>query len=93
MNQPLSVDLLIEQACMSKSHFFRVFKDEIGMTPLDFILQERIKRAVHLLQTSDRSIKQVYLDCGFESRSYFNRVFKRFNQVSPSEFQARPHQD
>jgi AraC family transcriptional regulator len=87
LDQPLTVDLLSKKACMSKSHFFRVFKDELGVSPVDFILQERITRAVNLLRASDRSIKQVYLDCGFESRSYFNRVFKRYKKVSPREFQ------
>ena len=83
----LSIDELIKKACMSESHFYRVFKNELGISPVDFINNERIKLAVSLLHNPDRKIKDVYLECGFESRSYFNRVFKRIKKVSPSVYQ------
>ena len=53
----------------------------------DFINNERIKLAVSLLHSPGRKIKDVYLECGFESRSYFNRVFKRIKKVSPGTYQ------
>ena len=89
LDQPLRVDTLSEKACMSESHFYRVFKNELGFSPVDFINDERIKRASHLLQDPHRKIKDVYLACGFENRSYFNRVFRQKKHVSPSEYQAK----
>ena len=89
LDQPLRVDQLSEKACMSESHFYRVFKNELGFSPVDFINDERIKLAASLLQDPRRKIKEVYLECGFENRSYFNRVFKRKKNVSPSEYQAQ----
>ncbi len=74
---------------MSKSHFYRVFKNEVGVSPTDFINDERIGRAANMLKDPHRKIKEVYLECGFESRSYFNRLFKRKKQLSPGEFQLR----
>ncbi len=74
---------------MSESNFYRVFKNELGLSPVDFINTERIKLAVSLLQDPNRKIKNIYLECGFESRSYFNRVFKRMNKISPGAFQAK----
>lgn len=73
---------------MSESHFYRVFKNELGISPVEFINNERIKLAVSLLQDPKRTIKEVFMECGFESRSYFNRVFKRKKNVSPGEYQA-----
>ena len=89
LDEPLRVDTLSEKACMSESHFYRVFKNELGLSPVDFINDERIKLATDLLHNPQRKIKDVYLECGFETRSYFNRVFKRKKKVSPSEYQAK----
>ena len=74
---------------MSVSNFYRTFKSELGISPVEFINNERIKLAVGLLQDPKRSIKNVYLDCGFESRSYFNRVFKTRQNLAPGEYQSK----
>jgi AraC family transcriptional regulator len=86
LQETLNVDALSKQACMSPSHFYRTFKSELGISPIEFINAERIKQAVSLLQNPDISVKEVYLSCGFESRSYFNRVFKNHFQVSPGAY-------
>lgn len=85
----LPVETLSAMACMSTSHFYRTFKTELGVSPVEFINNERIKLAARLLQDSKRSVKDVYLDCGFESRSYFNRVFKNREKLSPGAYQAK----
>lgn len=89
LDRPLSVEELSRKAYMSESNFHRVFKNEMGLTPVDFINAERIKLAVSLLRDPARKVKDVYMECGFENRSYFNRIFKRFKQVSPTEFQGQ----
>ncbi|APU70350.1 AraC family transcriptional regulator [Christiangramia flava] len=89
LHKSISVEELSQKACMSESNFYRVFKNELGISPTDFINNERIKLAVSLLQNPKKMIKEVYLECGFESRSYFNRVFKARKSVSPGEFQAK----
>ena len=72
---------------MSESHFHRVFKNEIGISPIDFINNERIKLATRLLANPKIKIKEVYMRCGFDSRSYFNRMFRKKQQLSPTEYQ------
>lgn len=89
LHNPLSVKGLSRKACMSESNFYRVFKNELGISPTDFINNERIKLAVSLLQNPDKSIKEIYQECGFESRSYFNLVFKRRKKVAPGDYQSR----
>jgi len=88
LHNPLTVKSLSKKACMSESNFYRVFKNELGISPTDFINNERIKLAVSLLQNPNRSIKQVYQKCGFENRSYFNRVFKSRKKVAPGDYQS-----
>jgi AraC-like DNA-binding protein len=87
LHEPLSVDLLSQKVHMSASNFFRVFKNELGVSPVDYINQERIRLASSLLRDPKRKVKEVYLACGFNSLSYFNRVFKKSKKVSPSAFQ------
>lgn len=77
LDKPLTIAELSGKAYMSESHFHRVFKNELGISPVDFINNERIKLATRLLSDPTISIKEVYMRCGFDSRSYFNRMFRK----------------
>ncbi|MBR9922204.1 MAG: AraC family transcriptional regulator [Bacteroidetes bacterium] len=89
LDKPLTIEELSSKAYMSESNFHRVFKNELGISPVDFINNERIKLAASLLHDPKRKIKEVYMQCGFNSLSYFNRVFKRKKQLSPKEYQIK----
>jgi len=89
IRERLSIKLLSNKAYMSESHFYRVFRTELGVSPIDFINNERIKLAASLLQNPTKSIKDVFMESGFESRSYFNRLFKRTNQLTPQEYRKK----
>lgn len=89
LHEPLTVSDLSKKACMSESHFHKTFKEELGVTPIEYINSERIKLAVKLLKDPNKKIKEIYLECGFENRSYFNRLFKRKVQASPGEYQSK----
>ncbi len=89
LHEPLTIGALSKKACMSESHFYKTFKEELGITPIEYINSERIKLAVKLLKDPNRKIKEIYLECGFENRSYFNRLFKRKVQASPGEYQSK----
>lgn len=92
LHEDLDVERLSRKACMSVSHFHRVFKEELGTSPVEFINNERIKLASSLLKNQDLSIKEVFMCCGFENRSYFNRVFKRRQNSTPGEYQQKMRQ-
>ncbi|MEL6636702.1 MAG: AraC family transcriptional regulator [Bacteroidota bacterium] len=89
LDHPLTVETLSQKAHMSASNFHRVFKNELGISPIDFINNERIKLATSLLRDPNKKIKEIYLECGFNSLSYFNRVFKRQHKLSPREYQSQ----
>jgi AraC family transcriptional regulator len=89
LDEELSIDELSDKAYMSESNFYRVFKNELGLSPIAFINNERLKKAASLLKDPNRQIKEVYLECGFNSLSYFNRVFKRVYHMSPSAYQKQ----
>lgn len=86
LDRPLPVEQLAAEACMSASHFHRCFKDTFGLTPNAFVLRERIKRATWLLRSTQLSVSQVALECGFRQLSYFTRCFRKATGQPPSRF-------
>ena len=89
LDKNLTIKELSDKAYMSESNFHRVFKNELNLSPVDFINHERIKRASSLLRMPNKKIKEVYMECGFNSLSYFVRTFKRVHQVTPKEYQRK----
>lgn len=88
LDKSLTIKKLSEKIHMSESNFHRVFKNELNISPIEFINNERIKLATSLLQNPDKKIKEVYMECGFNSLSYFIRIFKRKKQLSPKAYQS-----
>lgn len=89
LDKPLSVGELSQKAYMSESNFHRVFKNELGVSPIEFINEERMRKATKLLQNTRKKIKEVCIECGFNSLSYFTRCFKKKHHVSPNEYRKR----
>ncbi|NML56135.1 helix-turn-helix domain-containing protein [Chryseobacterium cheonjiense] len=88
LHQKLSIESIAKMAYVSKSNFFRMFKDELGTSPNEFILQERISRAKELLRNRS-SIKETAYQTGFSDTNYFTRVFKQLVGVTPKSYQDR----
>ncbi|WP_312398539.1 helix-turn-helix domain-containing protein [Chryseobacterium sp.] len=88
LHQKLSIESIAKLAYVSKSNFFKMFKDELGTSPNEFILQERISRAKELL-ASQNSIKETAYQTGFSDVNYFTRVFKQFAGVTPKSYQNK----
>jgi AraC-like DNA-binding protein len=89
IREKLTIKELSSKAYMSESNFYKVFKNEMGCSPVDFINDERIRIASSLLQDPHSQVNQVSIECGFNSLSYFNRVFKKKHQLSPKAYQEQ----
>ena len=87
LTEKIGIELLCEKACMSKSVFFRLFKNAFGISPLEYIIRERIDLAKSLLKNPEVSITTACYQSGFNNLNYFARLFKRMEGVTPSEFQ------
>ena len=88
IRENLHLETLASQACMSKAHFVRTFKQELGLTPMDFVLKERLKMAKMYLATGGVQIQEVSHLVGFTSTAYFIRAFKKEFQMTPKVFQT-----
>lgn len=87
--QPLSLDQMASWLGVSKYQFLRAFMATLGLTPHQYLMRCRIRRAVELLADADRKITDIALDVGFDDLSNFIRTFRRSAGVSPREFRQR----
>ncbi|MGM7722722.1 AraC family transcriptional regulator [Metabacillus sp. Hm71] len=83
---PITLSDLANIAGLSTSHYSRLFKKYIGLSPIDYLTHLRIDRAKELLVLSDIRIKEVSQTVGYADELYFSRTFKRIVGVSPSQF-------
>jgi AraC-like DNA-binding protein len=74
------------QASLSPFHFLRVFAKAIGVTPHQYLLRARLRRAARLLAERERSVTDIALDVGFADLSNFCRTFHRAAGVPPARF-------
>jgi AraC-like DNA-binding protein len=71
---------------LTESNFCKFFKKAIGKTYSDYLNEIRINEASRLLIQTDKTISQISYECGFETLSYFNRVFLNKMQMPPSKY-------
>ncbi|SEU28050.1 GyrI-like domain-containing protein [Paenibacillus sp. NFR01] len=90
-HQKLSLDQLAAVANFSKYHFSRIFAAMTGMAPVAFLNRERLQRAVSLLAESDGTILEIAGQCGFDSVSAFNALFRKHYGLTPSEVRKSLH--
>lgn len=87
LSERITVSELAEVACMSESTFYRYFRNEFGMTPLQFLTQERMERAQELLRNSSNNVTDVSAAVGFGSASHFINTFKEHIGQTPKQYQ------
>jgi AraC-like DNA-binding protein len=87
LKEDINLKHLSDKACMSTTSFYRFFKRELGMSPIEFVLSEKIKHAKKLLKNQSIQINEVCYLSGFEDANYFIRLFKKHEGVTPKQYQ------
>lgn len=87
LKENMNLKSLSEKACMSTASFYRFFKRELGMSPIEYILNEKIKCAKKLLKNPSIQINEVCYLSGFEDANYFIRLFKKHEGITPKQYQ------
>ena len=85
-HQSPTLDTLSSISGLSPFHLVRIFKEQVGMPPHQYLVQVRLKRAKELLRRGDRP-SQVAVDCGFYDQSHLNIQFKRALGTTPFQYQ------
>ena len=85
----LSLTDVARHAGLSTAHFSHAFKKSSGLSLTQFIQTRRITEAKKLLTDRKRSITEICFACGFNSLTSFNRVFRRIERQSPSQYRTK----
>ncbi len=85
-HEPIDLDSAAKQAGLSPFHFLRVFARVLGVTPHQYLVRSRLRRAARQLADDARSITDVALEVGFGDLSNFVRTFHRAAGISPRRF-------
>ncbi len=88
LSQDLSLASLATQTGFSAYHFARLFRQTVGESPHQFVLRQRLETACHLLETTDMSLAQMALECGFANQSHLTRLFRQRFGLTPHAFRV-----
>ena len=86
----LTLDDLASEAGMNSKYFCRYFREMTHRTPIDYLNYYRVEQACFKLATTNESITDVGLSCGFNDVSYFIKMFKKYKGVTPKKYLSAP---
>ena len=89
LGERLSLDVLAEEAAVSKFHFVSVFSKSVGVTPHRHVQHLRMQASAAMLRETDKGILEIALTCGFLSASHFAATFRRHFAQNPSEYRTK----
>jgi AraC-like DNA-binding protein len=89
LNLEINLEELIAAQNVGYSYFRKMFKKFTGVSPGQYHLQLRIMRAKELLVSTNKSIKEISLELGFQTIHYFSLIFKKKVGINPSEFRRQ----
>lgn len=82
----LTIKEVAQQVHLNPSYFSVLFKEEAGLTFIDYVTQLRIKKAKELLKGSNLSLDAISEQIGLQTTSYFIRMFKKFESMTPKQY-------
>lgn len=85
----ISLGKVAETVNMSESNLSRNFKKYMGIGFAQYIMQRRINSAIYLLQTSEKTVLEVALGCGFNNTASFYKAFKKITGKNPKDYRSR----
>jgi AraC family transcriptional regulator len=96
LDQNIKLADLAQLLGISQFHFSTLFKQAIGISPYQYLLQQRIERAKQLLKQTERfakgdakrTIMEIALECGFNSHSHLSKQFRRLTGITPTAYRA-----
>ncbi len=88
LDQDIKLADLAQLLGMSQFHFSHLFKQSIGTSPYQYLLQQRVERAKQLLKQTDQSIMDIAFLCGFNSHSHLSKQFRQLTGITPNAYRT-----
>ena len=83
--EKLTVEEVASVANMSAGHFSKLFHKIMGQRYIDYIIQKRIQKAKEMLETTELTVVDIAMECGFNNIANFYRTYRKFYQKAPRE--------
>ena len=87
--EPLNVETIADELSVSRSKIHDVFREYLGLTPNEYIVDFRLEKAKELLEGSDMSVAEIAAECGFYDSSHLVRTMKRRKNLLPTDLRKR----
>ena len=84
--KPISVDDLAQQCNLNRHYFSRLFKEQVNISPQQFIIQYRLSEACELLKNTNKTLQEIAESVGYSNQFNFSTAFKRHFQQSPTKW-------
>jgi AraC family transcriptional regulator len=88
LDEAVSLLALAEQANVSPFHFARQFRATVGMPPHQFVLRQRVQKALRLIKAGKLPLAQVAVESGFHDQPHFTRAFRKVLGTTPARYVA-----
>jgi two-component system response regulator YesN len=88
-NKPITLADVAKASHLSISRLAHIFKEQMGITIIDYLTSVRIERAKQLLLATDQNCTEICFEVGYNDQSYFTRTFKGLVGMAPRQFKAR----
>jgi AraC family transcriptional regulator len=88
LDREIKLEELAQLTGISQFHFSRLFKQSMGVSPHQYLLQQRVERAKQLLKNSKLTIAEIALQCGFNSQSHLGKQFRQLTGLTPKAYRA-----
>lgn len=89
LGRKISISDLSERCFLSDDHFTRLFRQEMNVTPIDYINRKKMEQAQWMLVVSDVPVKDIACSMAFENIPYFNRLFRQLVGCTPTDYRER----
>ena len=86
---PITLDILAEQAHQNKYYIAHTFKEAFGISPIKYLMERRVEESKYLLEETDLTIGQISSAIGFSSTSHYSQAFRRSVGLSPNEYRKK----
>ncbi|GAF65487.1 putative response regulator [Bacillus sp. TS-2] len=86
INERITMEGVAQHLYMNSSHFSRIFKKETNETFIEYVTKLKMKKAVDYLKNTNKTVEEISYRLGYENTSYFIKLFKKTNVLSPLEY-------
>lgn len=88
-SENITLDILSNLSYVNKFHLVHLFTKQMGISPINYLINRRIEESKNLLTTTNYSIRDISTIVGFSNSSYFSQIFKKFTGYSPRIYKTK----